>query len=134
MLSNRVLLSLLAGSVIVVAVFSTMGPARAACAPLPTLDWWISDQAKLITIIDKRYEGDWSKYVAKWEKQLSNMEDIYDRGSTAVIRSRNLKFSGEVLADYIVQIKSRLSTLRCLAGEAGHELTVSQLPSKSTKK
>ena len=133
MLSNRGLLGLLAGSVIVVALFGTIGLARAACAPLPALDWWVSDQARLINIIDKRYDGDWSKYVAKWEKQLSNMEDIYDRGSTAVIRSRNLKFSGEVLADYIVQIKSRLSSLRCLAGEAGHELNVSQLPSKSTK-
>ena len=111
-----------------------MSHARAACAPLPALDWWVSDQAKLNNIIDTRYDGDWSKYVTKWEKQLSNMEDIYDRGSTAVIRSRNLKFSGEVLADYIFQIKSRLITLRCLAGEAGHELNVSQLPSTSTKK
>jgi hypothetical protein len=28
---------------------------------------------KLSRIIETNYEGDWSKYVAKWEKQLKSM-------------------------------------------------------------
>jgi hypothetical protein len=61
------------------------------------------------------------------------MEDIYSRGSTAVLRSRNLRFSGQGLADYIDLLRLRMDTLRCLAGEAEQKLKVSRARAPITK-
>lgn len=118
MASKGVKSVLLATGIIMAVLFWTMGQARAACAPLPEIDWLISDQSKLALIVEQRYDGEWSKYVAKWEKHLKSMEDIHGRGSTAILRSRGLRFSGQGLADYIELLRARLGSLRCLAGEA----------------
>ena len=126
MTSNRMISGLFAGGVVVAALFGNIGQAQAECAPLPDIDWLISDQAKLNLVVEQRYDGEWSKYLAKWDKHLKGMEDIYNRGSTAVLKSRNLRFSGQGLADYIELLRLRMSSLRCLAGEAEHKLEVSR--------
>ena len=77
----------------------------------------------------RKYEGDWSPYVKKWERQLSRITKIRDRGKTAVIKSRKLRLSGDRLSIYVEQIRQRVAVTRCLAQdttEAGSFETVSR--------
>ncbi len=88
------------------------------CKPFPKVPWWGKMSHERVTrYVDKKYDGDWKRYLAKWERQLKIMVDIYDRGSTAVIKKRDIKLKGDKLGEYIANIIKRISVTRCLAGE-----------------
>ncbi len=57
MITKRVVSVLFASGVVMAAIFGNIGQARAACAPLPDIDWMISDQAKLSLVVQQRYDG-----------------------------------------------------------------------------
>jgi len=91
--------------------------AQAQCAAFPKVAWWgAMSHDRVVRYVNRKHKGDWNRYIAKWEKQLKIMTDIYDRDSTAVIRKRGVSLRGESLGDYISQIVDRISVTRCLAG------------------
>ena len=80
------------------------------------MPWWgkvSHDSVK--SYVARKYDGDWTPYVKKWERQLSRMTKVRDRGKTAVIRSRNIRLSGDRLSIYVEQIRQRVAVTRCLA-------------------
>lgn len=93
-------------------------PSHAACPALPDVEWWQSSHQQITKYVEKRHNGDWSKYVKKWAKYGQRMQDIQERGSSAVVKSRDLRLEGKALEKYVSQIKARVSVLRCLAAEA----------------
>jgi hypothetical protein len=109
----------LAASIIVLGVFGggiVPSAAFAECPNFPNVSWWVKvshDSVK--SYVARKYEGDWSPYVKKWERQLSRMTKIRDRGKTAVIKSRKLRLSGDSLSIYVEQIRQRVAVTRCLA-------------------
>ncbi len=91
---------------------------KAQCQAFPKVTWWGNiSHDRVISYVSRKQGGDWNRYIAKWERQLKNMVDIYDRNSTAVIKKRGVRLSGDELGDYIVNIVKRISVTRCLAGE-----------------
>lgn len=73
---------------------------------------------RVIRYVNKNYGGDWKRYIVRWEGQLKVMVDIYDRNSTAIVKKRGVKLSGDKLGKYIDAIIKRISITRCLAGQA----------------
>ncbi len=91
---------------------------KARCQAFPKVTWWGNiSHDRVISYVSRKQGGDWNRYIAKWERQLKSMVDIYDRNSTAVIRKRGVRLSGDELGDYIVNIVKRISVTRCLAGQ-----------------
>lgn len=89
----------------------------ARCEAFPKVTWWGNiSHDRVINYVSRRQGGDWNRYIAKWERQLAAMVDIYDRNSTAVIKKRGVRLSGDELGNYIVNIVKRISITRCLAG------------------
>jgi len=84
------------------------------CDQLPKVEWWSSTHTKVIATVDKRYQGDWAKYIGRWKSYLTRMEKLYGSDSVAVVKSRGLKLQGKQLADHIKDIQARISVLRCL--------------------
>ena len=102
----------LAASIIVLGVIGggiMPSAAFAECPNFPAVPWWgkvSHDSVK--SYVARKYDGDWLPYVKKWERQLSRMTDIRDRGKTAVIKSRKLRLSGDQLSIYVEQIRQRV--------------------------
>lgn len=88
------------------------------CESFPTVNWWKGlSHEKVIRLVDKKYDGDWDRYIAKWERQLAKLEDVQDRGSSVIFRKRGVRLSGDRLAEYIDQVAARVSVSRCLAAK-----------------
>lgn len=106
----------------VFALFLLAGPAfaQSQCPPFPEVEWWknLNHETTQRYVVAK-YNGDWNSYVAKWQRQLSIIENIYARGKAAVVRSTGTRLSGEALRQYIINIERRLAVIECLAAEAG---------------
>ena len=108
----------LAASIIVLGGFGGGILSSAAFAERPnflTVSWWgkvSHDSVK--SYVARKYEGDWSPYVKKWERQLSRMTKIRDRGKTALIKSRKLRLSGDSLSIDVEQIRSASPSLAAL--------------------
>jgi hypothetical protein len=95
--------------------FSSPSSARNLnCNQLPQVAWWHSTHEKVTATVDKRYKGNWDRYILRWMTYLDRMQDLYDTGSIAVVKSRGLRLKGKQLADHISDIRVRISVLNCL--------------------
>ncbi len=108
---------LAAGTLVLAVVVASAGESKAACAAFPNVSWWgkISHE-RVSHYVQRKHEGNWSPYIAKWERQLAKVKDVYDRDSIIIIRKRGITLQGDALGDYITKIIERIDVTRCLAG------------------
>ena len=100
------------------AAFLFSGAAKAECPPFPTVAWWGElSHDKAVRYVAKKYDGDWSPYVKKWQRQLSKVEMIRDRGGSIVFKKQRIKLKDGALGAYVGKLEQRLSVIRCLAEE-----------------
>ena len=93
--------------------------AQAQCQPFPQVSWWgQSSHAKEIRIVGRRFGGDWTSYIARWEESLSRLEETRAKGDTAVLGPRRITLRGRQLDALIETVRQRLEVTRCLAVEA----------------
>ncbi len=106
-----------AGALVLALVAASAGESKAACAAFPDVSWWgkISHE-RISRYVKRKHDGNWSPYIAKWERQLAKVKDIYDRDSSIVIKKRGITLKGDALGDYIIKIVERIDVTRCLAG------------------
>lgn len=106
-----------AGALVLTLVVALAGESKAACANFPDVSWWgnISHE-RISRYVQRKHDGDWIPYIAKWERQLAKVKDVYDRDSRIVIRKRGITLQGDALGDYITKIVERIDVTRCLAG------------------
>jgi hypothetical protein len=110
-------ISLLLAGAAVALMATNSQPAHAACPALPDVPWWTNSPDKVANFVERRHKGDWGAYIKKWAKYGKNMQGIYDREGTALVKSRDLRLQGDRLKDYIGKISQRVSALKCLATE-----------------
>ncbi|MDP6574685.1 MAG: hypothetical protein QGI63_03980 [Rhodospirillales bacterium] len=92
----------------------------ADCPALPEISWWGTNSHRRMTAyVGRKYDGDWTPYIAKWERYEVRMRDILNRGGTAILKKKGIKMEGEALAKYAEKIEQRVYVMRCLAGEDG---------------
>lgn len=102
-------------------VFAMSGEAaRAAeCPAVPEVAWWNKvSHDSLRKYVARKHKGDWAPYIAKWEKQKTKLQAIYDKGSAVVVTKDKIKLEGERLDKYIGQVNERIEMTRCLSREA----------------
>ncbi len=112
--------------------FTAFIPAQAKaakCDPLPNVEWWSKSHKKVIKSVNKKYKGNWDKYIARWQRYKKNMVKIQSKKGVAEVKSRGIKMRGKILDDHIKQIDQRLAVLDCLKANA-----VAARKSKSKKK
>ena len=91
-------------------------PDPAQCPALPDISWWgTNSHRKMVDFVERKFDGDWGPYIAKWERYEARMRDILKRGGTAVLRKKGIKMDGAVLASYAEMIGQRVSVMYCLA-------------------
>ena len=107
---------------------SVPGAALAKCPSYPDVSWWgAMNHDKAIRYVDRKHGGDWTPYMTKWQRQLTNLEKIQAKGGTIFFKKKGLRLKGEALDDYVLKVKERVSVNACLAGEqlmaAAEEIT-----------
>jgi hypothetical protein len=85
-----------------------------SCPALPDVVWWKTSHVKIVKYVDRKYRGNWTPYIVRWENYRSKMQDILERNGTALVKSRDIRLRGRQLAEHIVQIEQRLTVTRCL--------------------
>lgn len=120
---SRILISFLAiGAFVAVAGFSGPASAQSKCKAFPKVAWWGKmSHDRVIRYVNRKYKGDWKRYIVKWKRQLRTMVDINDRGSVAIVQKRGIKLKGKKLLKYIDDIDKRIAVTKCLAGEAAKQ-------------
>jgi len=93
--------------------FNALG--NAECPQYANVVWWETDHAKTVSYVSRNHDGDWNKYIQKWQGQLEKMLSLHERGGVAVFKSKDLRLQGEVLGQYIDALKDRISVTQCLA-------------------
>lgn len=122
MVSQGVIKFVFAAFLLMIVSAAAMGQEQrsaSACPALPQVSWWTSNQKDIVALVDQRYGGDWDSYIERWDDYRRRMQAIYDKGSVAIVKSRDLQLEGEALADHIEDIKARIETTKCLALENG---------------
>jgi hypothetical protein len=80
--------------------------------------WWVNkNHLDVVRYVNRRLAGNWADYVKNWRGRLVKLQDIQDRGSTAITAS-GAELRGAELAAYLQQMTRRLEVTRCLAAEA----------------
>ena len=88
------------------------------CPVIPEVAWWrFNSHLSVVRYVERNLKGDWKSYEDKWQKRLEGVADIYSRNSTAVTNT-GVQLSGDELAEYIVQLKTRMEAIECLRAEA----------------
>jgi len=113
------------------AVLVLPGGARAAyCPPFPKVVWWGGLTHHSVTAhVEYRYGGDWKPVIESWQKKLTKLQAIRDKGTTAGIRyestvngqyaeTRQIKLRGAKLDRYIESVWKRLAVMYCLADQS----------------
>ncbi len=85
------------------------------CPKFARVEWWNASHEKIITYVSRRHDGDWDPYLEKWGNQLEKMKSLYERGGSAIFKSKNVRLQGEELLKYIEALEGRLSVTKCLA-------------------
>lgn len=91
---------------------------KTTCPEVPEVEWWrFVSHRSIARYVTRNLKGDWQGYLDKWTTRLKNVEDIYERNSTAVTGT-GVKLSGDDLADYVAKMKIRVAAIECLSQEA----------------
>ncbi|MHA1597351.1 MAG: hypothetical protein ACTSV1_01405 [Alphaproteobacteria bacterium] len=86
------------------------------CAAFPESDFWSkTTHSTIISYVNRKHDGNWKDYIAKWQKQLDNMRKIYEQGGSAVFKSKNMTISGDELMEYIKALETRVEVTKCVA-------------------
>jgi len=84
------------------------------CPEIPAVAWWrFVSHRSIARYVSRNLKGDWTGYHDKWKSRLENVEDILERGSTAVTDT-GIKLSGDELADYVEKMRVRVAAIACL--------------------
>ena len=93
------------------------------CPELPKVVWWKTTHVKIIKYVDRKYSGNWSTYIQKWENYKKKMKSILDSNGTALVQSRDIILHGQKLASHILDIEQRLEVTRCLKSKFSGQVT-----------
>ena len=117
-------------AVLMAAVLGFPGIAHAShCPAFPKVVWWGKLTHHSVTAnVEHRYGGNWKPAIESWQKTLTKLQAIRDKGSTAAIRykstvkglpatTRRVKLSGARLDKYIENVWKRLVVMYCLADQ-----------------
>ncbi len=97
------------------------------CPAFPKVVWWGELTHHSVTAdVEHRYHGNWKPAIESWQKTLTKLQAIRDKGSTAAIRykstvkgqpatTRRVKLRGAKLDSYIENVWKRLVVMYCLA-------------------
>ena len=111
--------SIVIGMLALMLTVLTPQPVKAAgCNPFPKVDWWVASHAAVVKIVDKRYKGNWVTYIDRWNTYRNRMQETWEGGSFAIVKSRDLRLEGEALAKHIEHIDQRIEILECLNAKA----------------
>lgn len=100
------------------ALAAVPGTGLAECPSYPDVSWWgAMNHDKAIRYVDRKHGGDWAPYMAKWRRQLARLEKIQAKGGAVVFKKKGLRLKGEVLDDYVLKVRERVSVNTCLAEE-----------------
>ncbi len=94
-------------------------PLARQCDPIPKVGWWKFKTHETVTgYVFRRYRGNWSAYIENWNRRLEKLQNIQNRGASAVT-STGLTLRGAELAAYMDKMRKRISITRCLAEKTG---------------
>ncbi len=92
--------------------------AKAQCASIPQSKWSKAlSHESVIRYVEQKYQGHWTPYIEKLEKQYHDIKAISDKGSSILVTKKRIKVQGQELEIYTGRIKQRLDVFKCLAEE-----------------
>ncbi len=89
----------------------------AECPEVEATPWRAAvKHSSIIASVAKNYDGDWSAYIARWERQVDTARDIYFRGKALIVRFGNKRkaLKGKALITHIKGLSNRIDAAYCL--------------------
>jgi len=109
---------------VVLLALTALGPAPAnaktKCPEVAATSWRPAvSHASIIRTLDKHFDGNWSGYIARWERELDVATDVYRRKSSLIVRigSQKRVFKGRVLIAHMISLAERIQAAYCLRNE-----------------
>jgi hypothetical protein len=88
--------------------------AAAECPELAKVAWWTNTVPEVRETVKASFQGNWDKYIARWQRYRGDLQTEYDGHGTVRIKSHDVEFRGEDLKTYIATVDTRIATLECL--------------------
>jgi CheY-like chemotaxis protein len=89
------------------------------CDELPNVPWWgNATHESIISYVNNKNNGDWTAYVAKWERQLEKLGSIHAKGGAVIAPKLGTRLTGQTLGEYVDNVEIRVKVTRCLAKAA----------------
>jgi rhodanese-related sulfurtransferase len=86
-----------------------------SCGVFPKVSWWGNlSHGSVTAFVNRKVNGNWDKYLSKWDKQLSFLLDVRSKGGTIVTPKGGPKLKGQSLTVYITQVRERIRVTKCL--------------------
>ena len=98
-----------------------------SCGAFPNVAWWVNDPAKVVGMVNKRYKGDWDKYIAGWNRYGGSLQQSLENGEARVIKSQKKTLKGLSLAVHVAMVKKRIVVLECLRDAENGNKNLDQL-------
>ncbi len=117
---RAIVLKLLIGFFLVAAVMIGARPLAAQCPEIEATPWRSAvKHARVIATVTKNYDGDWSAYIARWERQVDTARDIYFRNKALIVRfgKKRKALKGKDLIRHIKGLSNRINAAYCLRGQ-----------------
>jgi len=89
------------------------------CKPVPEVAWWGDlSHAHLKALVKRNYKGNWKKYIAYWDEEMSALMASFGLGQEAVVNKLGLALSNEELGLYVGKVAGMMAVVHCLADDA----------------
>jgi cytochrome c553 len=110
--------------------FPAVADIEMECPQAPATQWRAAlKETDLQKRVNANYDGNWSAYIARWERQIDTAKDVKSRKKALIVRfgAKRTPIRGESLDEYIMGMEQRVDTAYCLAERNQIAIDISEI-------
>jgi len=109
--------NILVVALVTITAFPAFAKTDMVCPEASATPWRAAlEETDIKKYVAKRHDGNWSTYIAHWERQIDTARDVQSRKKALVVRfGKNRKsLKGQNLENYIIGMSQRVDLAYCL--------------------
>ena len=105
-------------ALVTITAFPAFAKSDIACPEASATPWRAAlEETDIQKYVTSRHDGNWSAYIAHWERQIDTARDVQNRKKALVVRfgKKRKALQGQNLENYIIGMSQRVDVAYCLA-------------------